>query len=121
MHGKVTYNIYQMSIKGSVIKVFVSAYTAQFVERWDDDLDIAGSSPMYAIICRLIMFVCWHILVKGGEPQWEWPKRNESNIGRLVWDNIIIWNVTLEWPSGKDGRLVIWRPCRIGGSNPTVD
>ena len=25
------------------------------------------------------------------------------------------------WPSGKDGRLVIWGPCRLGGSNPTVD
>ena len=24
------------------------------------------------------------------------------------------------WPSGYDGRLVIWRPCRAGGSNPTV-
>ena len=30
--------------------------------------------------------------------------------------------VTLEnWPSGKDGRLVIWRPCNLGGSNPAVD
>ena len=30
--------------------------------------------------------------------------------------------VTLEkWPSGTDDRLVIWRPCRLGGSNPTED
>ena len=25
------------------------------------------------------------------------------------------------WPSGKDDRLVIWRPCGVGGSNPAVD
>ena len=29
--------------------------------------------------------------------------------------------VTLKLPSGKDSRLVIWRPCRLGGSNPTAD
>ena len=27
----------------------------------------------------------------------------------------------MEWLSGEDGRLVIWRPYRVGGSNPTVD
>ena len=25
------------------------------------------------------------------------------------------------WPSGESGGLVIWRPCGIGGSNPTVN
>ena len=29
--------------------------------------------------------------------------------------------VTLEWSSCKDDRLVIRRPCCLGGSNPTVD
>ena len=24
------------------------------------------------------------------------------------------------WPSGYNGGLVIWRPCGVGGSNPTV-
>ena len=24
------------------------------------------------------------------------------------------------WPSGCNGGLVIWRPCGVGGSNPTV-
>ena len=28
--------------------------------------------------------------------------------------------VTLERPSGKDGRLVIWMPCNLGGSNPVL-
>ena len=25
------------------------------------------------------------------------------------------------WPSDYNGGLVIWRPCGVGGSNPTVD
>ena len=25
------------------------------------------------------------------------------------------------WSCGEDGGLVTWRPCRVGGSNPTVD
>ena len=25
------------------------------------------------------------------------------------------------WPSGYDGGLVSWRPCRVGDSNPIVD
>ena len=25
------------------------------------------------------------------------------------------------WPSGYNDGLVIWRPCDVGGSNPTVD
>ena len=25
------------------------------------------------------------------------------------------------WSSGDNGGLVIWRPCCVGGSNPTVD
>ena len=25
------------------------------------------------------------------------------------------------WPSGYNGGLEIWRPCGVGGSNPTVD
>ena len=24
------------------------------------------------------------------------------------------------WPSGGNGGLVIWRPCSVGGSNPTM-
>ena len=41
---------------------------------------------------------------------------------RIVTLSLIPSLITLEnWPSGKDGRLVIWRPCRLGGTNPTVD
>ena len=29
--------------------------------------------------------------------------------------------VMLERQSGEDGRLVIWSPCRLAGSNPIVD
>ena len=25
------------------------------------------------------------------------------------------------WPSGYNGELVIWRPCGVGDSNPTVE
>ena len=35
--------------------------------------------------------------------------------------NVLLYLTIELWPSGYDGGLVIWRPCRVGGSNPTVD
>ena len=42
LHGAATCNIYQLK------------------EGWNDDLKIAGSSPLYDIIFLLTMFACWH-------------------------------------------------------------
>ena len=36
------------------------ADTATLVENWDDDLDIAGLSPLYATIFLPTMSACWH-------------------------------------------------------------
>ena len=33
---------------------------AQLEEHWTDDLEIAGSSPLYATIFLPAMFACWH-------------------------------------------------------------
>ena len=38
----------------------VSADTAQLVERWNDYLEIACLSPLYATIFLPTMFACWH-------------------------------------------------------------
>ena len=39
---------------------FVSAVTAQLAERWHDDLETAGSSPLCATIFLPTMYACWH-------------------------------------------------------------
>ena len=33
---------------------------AQFVEHWTDDVEIAGSNPLYATIFLTTMFTCLH-------------------------------------------------------------
>ena len=51
---------------------------AQLVERWNDDLEIAGSSPLYMYFSsnnvRLFAYV-----FTGGDPRLECLKRYESN------------------------------------------
>ena len=50
----------------------------QLVERWNDALEIAGSSPLYMYFSsnnvRLLAYV-----FTGGDPRLEWLKRYDSN------------------------------------------
>ena len=55
-----------------------SGAIAQLVERWNDDLEIAGSYPLYMYFSsnnvRLLAYV-----FTVGDPRLEWLKRYESN------------------------------------------
>ena len=42
------------------IQDVVSADTVQLVERWNDYVEIAGSSPLYATSFLPTMFASWH-------------------------------------------------------------
>ena len=49
---------------------------------------------------------------------------SSSFIDRINFNFIDIWFHLISselWPSGYNGGLVIWVPCGVGGSNPTVD
>ena len=63
MHGAATFNIYLVQMYLYLAKlnpVLHIGDIAQFVERFDDDLKTAGSSPLCAPIFLSTKFVCWH-------------------------------------------------------------
>ena len=43
----------------------------------------------------------------------EIKKKDKQNLFHLI--------SSVLWSKGDNGGLVIWRPCGVGGSNPTVD
>ena len=51
----------------------------QLVERANDGLEIACSSPLYATIFLPTMFAHWHTCLQVETPILEWLKRDESN------------------------------------------
>ena len=52
--------LYTAYIWQNKIQCSVSTNTAQLVERLDDDLEIVGSSPLYATSFPQMMFAYWH-------------------------------------------------------------
>ena len=55
MHGTATRNIHCQYL-AKLNPDFVSSDIASFVERWDDDLKVAGSRPLCATIFRPTKF-----------------------------------------------------------------
>ena len=61
------------------MQYFVLADVAQRVERLDDNLKVAGISPLCAASFIPTQLACWHKYLQLEIPQSELLKRNESN------------------------------------------
>ena len=60
MCGAVSFSLNKWAYKCKLIQSLVSDDTAQLVEHWDDDLEMAGLSPLYANIFLPAMLDCRH-------------------------------------------------------------
>ena len=58
MHGAATCNIYPLPILAKLNPLLRIGRVARLVEHWTDDVEIAGSSPLYAAIFLPTMLAC---------------------------------------------------------------
>ena len=84
-------NIFTACVLLSSIQYLVSGDTVQLVNRWDNDLKVAGSSTLCANIFLRTKFVFSMYLLNVGDPQSELHK-NDGLKSIFVSDNIVIFN-----------------------------